>query len=188
MASFKIDSEIVDYAIASNSEDPSVGLESAKRPRTLHGSTYKIKTVGASYYVTINSIEHNGKIVPYEVFINSRESKHYSWALALSRMISATLRKGGDYSFIAEELSLIADPAGGVWQKGKYFPSLIAQIGEVLEEEFSKINGEEAPPQEAEESVTPLDTLEQCPSCGARAIVIENGCKVCKACGDSSCG
>ena len=75
----------------------------------------------------------NGSRRPFEVFINSKNMEHFAWTLALTRMISAVFRRGGDVSFVVEELKQIFDPRGGAWIKGKYIPSILAAIGGVIE-------------------------------------------------------
>ena len=116
------------------------------RRRRLHGAaararwraagfTYKLKWPGSDHaiYVTINDIEHDGRRRPFEIFINTRNLEHYAWTVALTRMISAVFRRGGDVTFVAEELKAVFDPQGGHWVSGRYVPSLLAAIGEVIE-------------------------------------------------------
>ncbi len=112
-----------------------------ERDATLSGYTYKIKwpTSDHALYVTINDIEHNGRRRPFEIFINTRNLEHYAWTVALTRMISAVFRRGGDVSFVAEELKVIFDPQGGNWVAGRYVPSLLAAIGETIEEHMRRI-------------------------------------------------
>ena len=83
--------------------------------------------------MTINDIEQDGHRRPFEIFINSKNMDHYAWVVALTRMISAVFRRGGDVAFVAEELKAVFDPRGGQWQNGRYVPSLIAAIGGILE-------------------------------------------------------
>ena len=101
----------------------------------LSGFTYKLKWPGSDHaiYVTINDIERNGRRCPFEIFINTRNLEHYAWTVALTRMISAVFRRGGDVTFVAEELKAVFDPQGGHWVAGRYVPSLLAAIGEVIE-------------------------------------------------------
>jgi len=113
--------------------------ENVSRPDTLYGSTYKIKIPVSEHamYVTINDVVLNEgtdfeQRRPFEIFINSKNLEHYQWIVALTRVISAVFRKGGDVSFLAEELQSVFDPKGGYWQKGKFMPSLVAEIGAVL--------------------------------------------------------
>ncbi|MEZ5995458.1 MAG: adenosylcobalamin-dependent ribonucleoside-diphosphate reductase, partial [Hyphomonadaceae bacterium] len=105
------------------------------RPDTLIGSTYKIKWPESEHalYVTINDIEENGVRRPFEIFINSKNMEHYAWTLALTRMVSAVFRRGGDVGFVAEELKAVFDPRGGSWLNGRYVPSLLAAIGDVIQ-------------------------------------------------------
>ena len=105
------------------------------RPDVLLGQTYKIKwpDTDHAFYITINDIEKDGRRRPFEIFINSKNMEAYAWALALTRMISAVFRRGGDVSFVVDELKAIFDPRGGQWMEGRYVPSLLAAIGEVIE-------------------------------------------------------
>ena len=70
---------------------------------------------------------------PFEIFINSKNLEHYAWTVALTRMISAIFRRGGDVSFVVEELKAVFDPQGGQWMGGRYVPSLLAAIGGIIE-------------------------------------------------------
>ena len=111
------------------------------RPEALLGRTYKIKWLDSdhAFYITINDIEKDGRRRPFEVFINSKNMEAYAWALALTRMISAVFRRGGDVSFVVDELKAIFDPRGGQWMGGRYVPSLLAAIGEVIETHMIEI-------------------------------------------------
>jgi len=108
---------------------------------SLLGRTYKIKWLDSdhAFYITINDIEKDGRRRPFEVFINSQNMEAYAWALALTRMISAVFRRGGDVSFVVDELKAIFDPRGGQWMGGRYVPSLLAAIGEVIERHMIEI-------------------------------------------------
>jgi len=111
------------------------------REPILHGATYKLKWPGSDHalYVTINDIERDGRFRPFEVFINTKSLEHYAWTVALTRMISAVFRRGGDVRFVAEELQAIFDPQGGRWISGRYVPSLQAAIGEIIEQHMKRI-------------------------------------------------
>ena len=120
--------------------------ESVDRPECLRGTTYKIKTPVSEHamYVTINDMVLNESTEfesrqPFEIFINSKNLEHYQWIVALTRVISAVFRKGGDVTFLAEELQAVFDPKGGYWQKGKYMPSLVAELGAVLDKHMREI-------------------------------------------------
>jgi len=97
--------------------------------------TYKLKWPASDHaiYVTLNDIEVGGRRRPFEIFINTRNLEHYAWTVALTRMISAVFRRGGDVTFVAEELKAVFDPQGGQWIGGRYVPSLLAAIGDVIE-------------------------------------------------------
>lgn len=111
------------------------------RPEALPGQTYKIKWADAEHalYITINDVIADGRRRPFEVFINSKNMEHYAWTVALTRMISAVFRRGGDVSFVVEELKAVFDPRGGQWMGGRYVPSLLAAIGEVIERHMVQI-------------------------------------------------
>src|SRR5262249_58857370 len=153
-------------------------------------------------------IEKDGRRRPFEIFINSKNMEAYAWALALTRMISAVFRRGGDVSFVVEELKAIFDPRGGQWMDGRYVPSLLAAIGEVIERHLIEIGfltpEEPAAPPESEPSRrravasdVPVEDgspqvqtprAAQCPRCGAAALVHREGCDLCLNCGYSRCG
>src|SRR5690606_13822482 len=111
------------------------------RPETLPGATYKLKWPESEHaiYVTVNDIVQDGRRRPFEVFINSKNMEHYAWTVALTRMISAVFRRGGDVSFVVEELKAVFDPRGGAWMGGRYVPSLLAAIGGVIEQHMIDI-------------------------------------------------
>jgi ribonucleoside-diphosphate reductase alpha chain len=111
------------------------------RDLVLSGSTYKLKWPDSDHamYITINDIERDGRRRPFEIFINSKNLEHYAWTLALTRMISAVFRRGGDVTFVVEELKAVFDPRGGQWMDGRYVPSLLAAIGNVIETHFRRI-------------------------------------------------
>ncbi|MFP4002274.1 MAG: adenosylcobalamin-dependent ribonucleoside-diphosphate reductase, partial [Alphaproteobacteria bacterium] len=115
--------------------------EPLDRPRELVGRTYKVRWPESDHaiYITINDIEQDGRRRPFEIFINSKNMEHYAWTVALTRMISAVFRRGGDVSFVVEELKAVFDPRGGQWMKGRYVPSLLAAIGDVIEEHMIEI-------------------------------------------------
>ena len=109
--------------------------EPLDRPQSLEGQTYKLKWPDSQHaiYITINDIVAGGRRQPFEVFINSKNMEHFAWTVALTRMISAVFRRGGDVSFVVEELKAVFDPRGGAWMQGKYVPSILAAIGGVIE-------------------------------------------------------
>lgn len=141
----KIEKKITSYEVKKEEPKQNEELDSfnelVSRPDTLIGTTYKIKTPNTEHalYVTINDIEHNGKLRPFEIFISSKDTSHHQWTSALTRIISAVFRKGGDCTFLVEELKSIFDPRGGYIQKGAFIPSLMADIGIILEKHFKTI-------------------------------------------------
>ncbi len=170
--------------------------EPLDRPQSLEGSTYKLKWPDSEHaiYLTINDIVIGGRRRPFEVFINSKNMEHYAWTLALTRMISAVFRRGGDVSFVVEELKAVFDPRGGAWVKGKYIPSILAAIGGVIEQHLVNIGflegegmGLKSDPQA---QVVNMDAPrgKACPSCGQYDMVMIEGCMTCRSCGHSKCG
>ncbi|MCC7276287.1 MAG: adenosylcobalamin-dependent ribonucleoside-diphosphate reductase [Alphaproteobacteria bacterium] len=175
------------------------------RPEALPGKTYKIRWPETDHaiYITLNDIVQDGRRRPFEVFINSKSTEHYAWTVALTRMISAVFRRGGDVSFVVEELKAVFDPRGGTWMDGRYVPSLLAAIGEVIERHMIDIgflpnpearrHAGEAPrqvvglPAEAP-AAAPAKALRQCPKCGSAGLVRQEGCDTCMSCGYSKCG
>lgn len=167
--------------------------EPLDRPKALEGSTYKVKWPGSEHalYITINDIVIAGHRRPFEVFINSKNMEHFAWTVALTRMISAVFRRGGDISFVVEELKAVFDPRGGAWVEGRYIPSILAAIGGVIEQHLISIGfiegeglGLKADPQ-AEGNGRPKLA---CPSCGSYALQMKEGCMTCDDCGHSKCG
>jgi ribonucleoside-diphosphate reductase alpha chain len=130
-----------DPALGANAGDVVYLSKPLERDEALEGVTYKIKWPASPHalYVTINDIEQGGRRRPFEIFINTRNLEHYAWTVALTRMISAVFRRGGDVSFVAEELKAVFDPEGGRWMGGRYVPSLLAAIGDVIEEHMIRI-------------------------------------------------
>jgi len=112
--------------------------------------------------------------------------EHYAWTLGLTRMISAVFRRGGDVSFVAEELKAVFDPRGGAWVQGKYVPSLLAAIGGVVERHLGVDQGDLFSPPETthlEPAIHPA-----CPQCGSPSLIKVEGCNNCLSCGYSKCG
>jgi len=226
----KIEKKIVGYQVQKQSqvnvEAPSLKVtplqmnESIKRPDFLLGSTYKIKPPVSDHamYITINDIILNEdtdheKRLPYEVFINSKSMEHFQWVIALTRVISAVFRKGGDITFLIEELSSVYDPNGGYYKKGGvYMPSLVAEISSVIEkhlktigliknEELSDTTKQILAEKKAqfEQTSEPAVAPEQesnpfpanaslCKKCHNKSVIVMDGCKTCLNCGDSKCG
>ncbi len=237
MSRVKIDKKIVGYSVRQQ-EGPKVEAprheyrrestdggaevirmhEKLERPEMLVGSTYKVKTPVSDHamYVTINDIilnegtEHE-KRRPFEIFINSKNLDHYQWIVALTRIISAVFRKGGDVTFLADELKAVFDPRGGYWKPGgKFMPSIIAELGYIVEkhlvsigllkkaeldEEQKKLLQEKRA--EFDASTRQQDAFSKseypegaqlCNRCNTAAVVMMDGCKTCLSCGDSKCG
>ncbi len=164
------------------------GPQLTPRAEELRGATYKLRWPESAHavYVTINDIETTGDRRPFEIFINSKNMEHYAWTLGLTRMISAVFRRGGDVSFVPEELKAVFDPRGGAWMKGRYVPSLLAAIGEVIEKHLEKTEAGACP---RDDVLQEIDLSKpSCVRCGARAIIRLEGCDKCLECGHSKCG
>ena len=159
----------------------------AARPDALAGSTYKIKWPESAHavYVTINDMNEDGRRRPFEMFINSKNMEHYAWTLALTRMVSAVFRRGGDVSFVADELKAVFDPRGGAWLGGRYVPSLLAAIGDVIQRHLDgdALHIDNSAPSAGVAAAKPRS----CPTCGAAALVRAEGCDKCLDCGYSKC-
>jgi hypothetical protein len=191
--------------------------EKLERPEMLRGSTYKVKTPLSDHalYITINDIvlnpdtEHEVRR-PFEIFINSKNMDHFQWIVALTRVMSAVFRKGGDSTFLVEELKAVFDPRGGYFKKGgKYMPSLVAEIGDVIESHMrmigllkdeglddhqQKLVDEKRAQYEAGVKAAEHagadgfpEGAELCAKCSTRAVVSMDGCMTCLNCGDSKC-
>ena len=222
----KIESKIVGYSVKKPEDEvkevvddtPNIEHmhENVGRPEMLVGATYKIKTPLSDHalYITINDIvlnpdtDHEQRR-PFEIFINSKNMEHFQWVLALTRVISAVFRKGGDTTFLVEELKAVFDPQGGYYKGGgKFMPSLVAEIGETIEthlktigllqvddlsdiqkqileekkKEYDAKTGSETP-----EGQFP-STASLCRKCNHKAVILMDGCLTCLNCGDSKCG
>jgi hypothetical protein len=224
----KIAKKIVAYSVATPEDPPSASVstpdlavqhmhESVARPDVLPGATYKVKTPLSDHalYITINDIVLNAGTEheirrPFEIFINSKAMEHFQWIVALTRIISAVFRKGGDCTFLVEEMRSVFDPKGGYFKKGgKYMPSLVAEIGDVIESHMRSIGlfkddgldehqralvaaqrakyevGMKAIEEAGESTFPPEATL--CGKCRTRAVIVMDGCLTCLNCGDSKC-
>ena len=232
----KIEKKIIKYGVIKDGEknDPSSAdsaggdndtsnvihmHEKIERPDVLVGSTYKVKTPLSEHalYVTINDVVLNPDTPhelrrPFEIFINSKNMDHFQWIVALTRIISAVFRKGGDVTFLVEELKAVFDPRGGYFKKGgKYMPSLVAEIGDAIEyhlrtigllkndgpdehqqkliaEKRSQFEKSQQQDSTAEEASGFPDSAKLCGKCQTKAVIIMDGCLTCLNCGDSKCG
>ncbi|MCU0838394.1 MAG: adenosylcobalamin-dependent ribonucleoside-diphosphate reductase [Rhodospirillales bacterium] len=170
------------------------------RPEALPGQTYKVRWPESDHalYITLNDIIQDGRRRPFEVFINSKNMEHYAWTVALTRMISAVFRRGGDVSFVVDELKAVFDPRGGQWVGGRYVPSLLAAIGEVIEKHMIAIgfiaekgSGAMPVPGDPSRKVVTMGgdaRFRQCPKCGSLALIRQEGCDTCTSCDYSKCG
>jgi hypothetical protein len=190
--------------------------EPLSRPDKLVGNTYKVKTPVTEHalYITINDIVlHEGTPQehrrPFEIFINSKNMEHFQWIVALTRVMSAVFRKGGDVTFLVEELHSVFDPNGGYFKKGgKYIPSLVAEIGEVVEQHLQEIGMlQKSGPDEHQKKLIEEKKAEYlqkqagetnaegfppgaqlCKKCNVKASIVMDGCLTCLNCGESKCG
>jgi ribonucleoside-diphosphate reductase alpha chain len=165
----------------------------APREEKLAGATYKLRWPESehAFYVTINDTDEDGRRRPYEVFLNSKSMEHYAWVVALTRMISAVFRRGGDVGFVAEELKAVFDPRGGHWSEGRYVPSLVAAFGSIIERHMIDIGflaPSEAIIRHASDEHPPTRALGPlCPKCSQPGLVKQDGCMTCRHCGWSKC-
>ncbi|WP_353429231.1 adenosylcobalamin-dependent ribonucleoside-diphosphate reductase [Paracoccus denitrificans] len=171
--------------------------EPLDRPAALEGATYKLKFPGSEHaiYITINDIVQGGHRRPFEVFINSKNMEHFAWTVALTRMISAVFRRGGDVSFVVEELKAVFDPRGGAWIEGRYVPSILAAIGGVIERHMIATGflagegmGLKSDPKAEVMAVGERPRGPACPACGQYGMRMIEGCMTCPSCGHSKCG
>ena len=224
----KIEKKIVGYKVVSEEQETAVEApqapenniiqmhEKVTRPEALAGSTYKIKTPMSDHamYLTINDIVLNEGTDhelrrPFEIFLNSKNMDQYQWISALTRVISAVFRKGGDCTFLVEELKAIFDPQGGYFKSGgRFMPSLVAEIGWAIEDHLQKIglmqkveisdhqqkimdekraDFEQASATTDDASDFPA-SAEVCKKCSVKAVILMDGCMTCLNCGDSKCG
>ncbi|MGH7048486.1 MAG: adenosylcobalamin-dependent ribonucleoside-diphosphate reductase [Stellaceae bacterium] len=176
------------------------------RPEALPGQTYKLNWPDSEHalYITLNDIVQDGRRRPFEVFINSKNMEHFAWTVALTRMISAVFRRGGDVSFVVEEMKAVFDPRGGAWMDGRYVPSLLAAIGDVIERHMiaigflpgaaadrasrAKVMNLLAAERSGGGSAQVLPRPAQCPKCGEAALIHREGCEECTRCDYSKCG
>jgi ribonucleoside-diphosphate reductase alpha chain len=183
-----------------HSPEMPAGVVYMRRPLERHpvlpGFTYKLRWPESDHaiYITINDIlEPGGRRRPFEIFINSKNMEHYAWTVALTRMISAVFRRGGDVSFVVEELKAVFDPRGGQWMDGRYIPSLLAAIGGIIEKHM--LDTGFLKPADAQGLIARRAALtasgeaigRACPKCGERTLIFQEGCDSCLSCGYSKC-
>jgi ribonucleoside-diphosphate reductase alpha chain len=165
-------------------------------PEVLFGQTYKIQRADLdhAFYITINDVEKDGRRRPFEIFINSKNMEHYAWTVALTRMISAVFRRGGDVSFVVDEMKAVFDPRGGQWMNAHYVPSILAAIGEVIERHLVAIGFMTPREDHAHDDAHAVAVNAEgaparyCPRCGQPGLVKVEGCDTCVSCGYSRCG
>ena len=171
--------------------------EPLDRPQELDGATYKLKWPDSEHaiYITVNDLVVAGHRRPFEVFINSKNMEHFAWTVALTRMISAVFRRGGDVSFVVEELKAVFDPRGGAWMGGKYVPSILAAIGGVIEKHMIATGflagegmGLKEDPKADVLALNQKPKGKACSSCGSYELRMVEGCMTCASCGYSKCG
>lgn len=198
-----IQQKIVSWSVVSpdDPQKPVVLPVLLERAEVLSGSTYKLKTPMSEHalYITMNNMEIDGQLRPFEIFINSKSMEHFQWVVALTRILSAVFRHGGEVNFLIDELKSVFDPKGGAFHRGHYVPSLVAAIGEVVERHLESLGLyvkdtslqaaavamiEEKTKSKSEKLDNPKGL---CPKCGASSVVIMDGCGVCLECGDSKC-
>lgn len=178
-------------APAPTAPEPAADLP-APREEVLDGTTYKLRWPASAHavYVTINNIGSGDQARPFEMFINSKNMDHYAWTLGLTRMVSAVFRRGGDVNFVAEELKAVFDPRGGAWMEGRYVPSLLAAIGDIVERHLARFApGQiELPLPDGPAPAAQANPGPCCPGCGTPGLIRVEGCNKCLSCGYSNCG
>lgn len=189
-----IDQEITNIAIIENKNKQAIEKEIVKsitqRPNILNGTTYKLKSILTEHamYITINNIEIDNKIYPFEIFINTKTLEHQQWIIALTRIISALFRYhvtyGTDITFMVKELKSIFDPNGGYIKKNRRIPSLVAEIADIIENHLIHLG--------TIDSVSTQDSnngekYHECPDCGNFSMTFSGGCSTCSVCGYSKC-
>lgn len=163
------------------------------RSEKLVGATYKLRWPDSEHamYVTINDVEQDGVSRPFEIFVNSKNLEHFAWVVALTRMISAVFRRGGEVAFVAEELKQVFDPRGGQWSNGRYVGSLVAAIGDIIERHMIGTGflqpPERLPVKSTAQPAAATATGPLCPKCSQPGLVREAGCVSCIHCGWSKC-
>uniref|UniRef100_UPI0040489A56 adenosylcobalamin-dependent ribonucleoside-diphosphate reductase n=1 Tax=Yoonia sp. TaxID=2212373 RepID=UPI0040489A56 len=191
-----LDLTVVEQAKASDVNEVVYMSEPLDRPTELDGATYKLKWPDSEHaiYITVNDVVIAGHRRPFEVFINSKNMEHFAWTVALTRMISAVFRRGGDVSFVVEELKAVFDPRGGAWMQGKYVPSILAAIGGVIEKHMVATGflagegmGLKSDPQAEVVAIGNKPRGKACPSCGSYDLRMVEGCMTCGSCGYSKC-
>lgn len=209
----KIDKKITAVSVVSEKQEVAKPQEIKptimKREDVLQGKTYKLKTPLSEHalYITINDVIENGQHRPFEIFINSKAMENFQWIVALTRVMSAVFRHGGDCTFLTEELRSVFDPKAGYFSKGKWVPSLVSEIGDIIEQHFISIGLIKKPELDkaqqklVDEAYAKMQAVNHevalddgypagaviCPKCHHRALVVSNGCKTCCSCGDSAC-
>ena len=168
------------------------GYQIPVRPEQLEGTTYKLKTSLSpdAFYVTINDLIEDGTRRPYELFINTKNLQHFSWIVAITRLISAVFRHDSTPTFLVDELKSIYDPNGGYFKKGKYMPSLAAEIGYVVEQHLEKIgitSGQNKIKSNAKVTEVGDSNKMICPQCNERELINQENCLKCLACNYSKC-
>jgi hypothetical protein len=198
----KIENKILGYKVVDKTEEKVVFEmihENFPRPPHLTGTTYKVKTPQSEHalYITINDMVLNGdERHPYEMFINSKNMEHFQWVLALTRLVSAVWRKGGDSTFLVEELKNVFDPKGGYYKRGGvYMPSLVAEIGTVIEQHLIatgvikvEVDEHQQTYLESKKEEAKGVEMQLCTKCNVKALILMDGCMTCTNCGDSKCG
>jgi len=226
----KIDKKIVAYEVINLEEQRLKAAQEALhqrenmhekvvRPEMLVGATYKIKTPQSPHalYVTINDmvLNHGTEYEtrePFEIFINSKNLDNFQWVVALTRVMSAVFRKGGDVTFLVDEMKAVFDPQGGYFKPGGggFMPSIVAEIGFILERHMKMIGllqedqipeAQKAMLQAKRSEYETLNNQPQnenngdfpaeaklCNKCFTKAVIIMDGCLTCLNCGDSKCG
>lgn len=205
MQKLTITQPIISCSVINQAADKPLALPD--RPEVLTGKTYKVKTPLSEHalYITINNCDDR----PFEIFINSKAMEHFQWIVALTRVVSAVFRHGGEVAFLVEELRSVFDPKGGYFKKGgKYMPSLVAEIGDVIKQHLTglgliqedqslavaaraivadKVDNRSHESADKVDNQFPADAV-LCTKCSTKSAILMDGCLTCLNCGDSKCG
>lgn len=183
--------DVTGSVLSSSTErgNSSAEIHPQEREDVLSGMTYKLRWPESDHaiYITINDIVEGDTRRPFEIFINSKNMEHYAWTVALTRMISAVFRRGGDVTFVVEELKAVFDPRGGQWMGGRYVPSLLAAIGGIIEQHMVETGFLDRERARADLDRATGERRVACPRCVGGTLVFQEGCASCLSCGYSKC-
>jgi ribonucleoside-diphosphate reductase alpha chain len=168
------------------------------RPKALTGKTYNIETPVGKAFITINE---NGGAQPFEAFVNTAKAGSEIAAVseAIGRLISYILRMASPIAPVDRMREIVVQLIGiGGGRSLGFGPNRVRSlpdgIGQVLDGYLNEKNGiavEEVKTNgngsHTESSSPKMKIGDICPECGEAAVVNEEGCRKCYACGFSEC-